>query len=155
MAVPVERAADEAIRTSKGRLYEWSYARHWPDINVWPPESAMYAVLHNPGRATNTKSDGGLSALVERRTEAMDKWDRTLRTSQAIAAMPSDYRKVVYAMYRVEQRERPRRLEHAAEVAGMPIATFRKAMDFALVWLQGRLDLDAIRGPNDSTVDNG
>jgi hypothetical protein len=85
----------------------------------------------------------------------MDKWDRTLRTSQAIAAMPSDYRKVVYAMYRVEQRERPRRLEHAAEVAGMPIATFRKAMDFALVWLQGRLDLDAIRGPNDSTVDNG
>lgn len=144
---------DKAIRTARGRLYEWSYTRHWPDINVWPPESPMYAVLHNPGRATNTQTDGGLGAFVERRTEAMDKWQRTLDMTKAIHAMPSGYRSVVLAMYKVEPRERPRRLETAAEIAKMEVSTYRKAMDFALAWLQGRLDLEAMRGPQDVGVD--
>lgn len=142
-------------QTARGRLYEWSYTRHWPELNVWPPESAMYAVLHNPGRSTAVQSDGGMAAFSDRYSVAIEKWQRTVETGQAIDMMPADYRKVVHAMYRVEKRERPRELIDAAAIAGLPIPTFRKAMDTALAWLQGRLDLTALRIAGDCEIDAG
>lgn len=142
-------------QTARGRLYEWSYTRHWPELNVWPPESAMYAVLHNPGRATNVTSDGGLWALCDRYSVALQKWERTVETAVAIENLPREYRSVVYAMYRVEKREKPRELDEAAAVAKMQVPTYRKAMDVALAWLAGKLDLMALRAPQDCALDSG
>lgn len=135
--------------SARGRLYEWARARHWPELNVWPPESPMYAVLHNPGRATNVQSDGGMADNASRYSAAMAVWVRVVEVGQALDQMPRAFRLAVHAMYRVEKRERPRRIEEAAQIAGMPVPTFRKTMDHALVWLQGRLCLGMTRGEND------
>ena len=154
MAIKIEAESEHELRlqgpqTARGRLYEWSYTRHWPELNVWPPESAMYAVLHNPGRATGTQSDGGMSDKSERLDVAIQKWNRTIETSKAIEDMPADYRRVVYSMYKVEPREKPKEAEQAAEVAKLTLASYRKAMDYALAWLQGRLNLVALRANGD------
>lgn len=159
MAVEIEIDQSEYDRrlhgpqSVRGRLREWARARHWPEMNCWPPESAMYAVLHNPGRATNVSSDGGMAAKADRYGVSFAMWQRTIETGQAIEMMPSEYRQVVYAMYRVEKRERPRELDDAATVAKIPVQTYRRAMDMALAWLQGRMCLQALRNPQDSLVD--
>ncbi len=159
MAVEIEMDQNEydkklhGPQTARGRLREWARARHWPEMNCWPPESAMYAVLHNPGRATGVQSDGGMSAKMDRFGVSFAMWERTIETARAIAMMPADYRQVVYAMYRVEKRETPRELEEAAAVAKIPVQSFRRAMDNAMCWLQGRLCLEALRGPADREVD--
>lgn len=140
-------------QTARGRLREWARARHWPELNVWPAESAMYAVLHSPGRATNTQSDGGMSSQADRYSAALAMWNRTVETAKAIEMMPREYRLVIHAMYKVEKLKRAKELDEAARVAGMPIPTYRKAMDNALAWIQGRLCLEALRGPQDIGVD--
>ena len=139
-------------QTARGRLYEWARVRHWEPVNVWPPESAMYAVLHNPGRATNTQSDGGMvnmCAALEEQPVSHAMRVRCRITQDAIDLMPKDYRLVVRSMYEVEKRERPRALKAAAEKAVMAEDTFRKTMDMALAWLQGKLDLAALRANGD------
>lgn len=146
-AEEIEHPEDYAPRTAQGRLYEWARARHWPELNVWPPESAMYRVLHNPGRVTSTKSDGGMGERADRLRLAMATWNRVQETSEAIRMMPRYYRDVIEAMYYVEQRERPRTSKQAADKISMGHAMYRQSMDQALAWLQGRLCLYALREP--------
>lgn len=141
-------------QTAQGRLREWARSRHWPEVNVWPEESAMYALLHNPGRATNTQSDGGMASMAENMEGSIRTWTRTQEVSDALFLMPVEYRKVIDAMYRVERRERPRRVEHAAEITKLKVPTYRKMMDLALVWLQGRLCIEHSRRPQDMGVDS-
>lgn len=139
-------------QTARGRLYEWARVRHWLPVNVWPPESAMYAVLHSPGRATNTQSDGGMvnmCSALESQPASHAMRIRCRETQAAIDMMPRPYRLVVRSMYEVERLERPKSLGAASETAQMEAPTFRKTMDMALAWLQGKLDLDAVRGPDD------
>lgn len=90
--------------TVVGRLKEFYRARFWPEVNVWPEESAMYAVLHNPGRATNVQSDGGMAAMAENLGEQIAVRTRALEVAAAIRAMPEDYRKVIEATYDVPRR---------------------------------------------------
>lgn len=156
-AIHPESESEDAKRlngpqTARGRLYEWARVRHWEPVNVWPPESAMYAVLHNPGRATNTQSDGGMvnmCAVLEEQPVSHRMRERCRRTQEALDVMPKEYRLVVRSMYEVEKRERPRALKASSEKAQLEEATFRKTMDMALAWLQGKLDLDAVRANGD------
>ena len=143
-------------QTARGRLYEWSRVRHWHPINVWPPESPIYAILKSPGRATDTAGDGGMASFMDRlarQPESHAMRVRSLEVQAAVDVMPKAYRSVVRCMYEVERRERPRDISRASEMAGMKEPNFRKTMDMALAWLQGRLDLHAVRGPQDLGVD--
>ncbi len=140
-------------QTARGRLYEWARVRHWLPINAWPPESAMYAVLHNPGRAPYVQGDGGMLNRISRMQtmppESHVARERCREVQAALDMMPKAYLLVVRSMYEVERRERVKKLAEAAETAHMEEANFRKTMDMALAWLQGRLNLDQVRGPDD------
>lgn len=146
-AEELDQQEEYAPRTAQGRLYEWARARHWPELNVWPPESAMYRVLHSPGRVTSTKSDGGMADGADRLRLALAMWNRVRETDDAIRMMPRYYRDVIESMYFVEQRERPRTAKQSADRIKMGLPMYRQGMDQALAWLQGRLCLYALREP--------
>lgn len=140
-AVQLEREIDEdrAPPTVTGRLREFYRVRAYPMPDVWPSESALFAVLHAPGRATNTQSDGGLSSLVERKSHALAQWNRVQEVGAALRAMPAEYRVLIDATYDVPPRERPRTVRTAADKCQISTTTYSKRMTAALCWLQGRL----------------
>lgn len=134
-----EREAYRQPLTVTGRLMEFYRVRAYPFPDVWPSESALFAVLHAPGRATNTQSDGGLSSLCERKNYALAQWNSVQEVGAALRAMPDEYRVLIDATYDVPPRERPRTVRTAADKAGISTTTYSKRMTAALCWLQGRL----------------
>lgn len=110
-------------QTVQGRLREWARSRHLPSLNVWPPESAIYSVLHSPGRSTNGKSDGGLGSFCDRDSGALRAVMRARETGEAVKALPLLLRQAIEAVYVVELRERPRTARAAADKAGIPTMT--------------------------------
>lgn len=147
MAIKIEAEADNRLQgpqTAKGRLTEWSRVRHWADVNVWPPESAMYAVLHNPGRATGSQSDGGMASLCDRNALALERKGRAKEVEQAMRMMPADLLAVVWEMYAVFQRERPRSDRVVAESLGIPRLEAIKRLERAYGWLSRELGLPPI-----------
>lgn len=143
MAVDLEQEDREYRQplTVTGRIQEFYRVRAYPRPDVWPSESALFAVLHAPGRATNVQSDGGLSNLIERKNYALAQWNSVQEVGAALRAMPTEYRVLIDATYDVPARERPRTVRNAAEKAGISTTTYSKRMAMALCWLQGRLDM--------------
>lgn len=143
MNMPVsdlERQVDDrAPITVVGRLREFYRVRAYPVPDIWPSQSAIFSVLHAPGRATNTQSDGGLSSLIERKDGPLAQWNRCQEVGAALRAMPTEYRVLIDATYDVPALERPRTVRAAAEKARIPTTTYSKRMAMALCWLQGRL----------------
>lgn len=137
-----DKYEDRAPPSVTGRLREFYRVRAYPIPDIWPCESALFAVLHAPGRATNVQSDGGLSSLVERKNGPLAQWNRVQEVGSALRAMPTEYRVLIDATYDVPPMERPRPIRAAAEKARIPVTTYSKRMTAALCWLQGRLCLN-------------
>lgn len=125
--------------TVVGRVRDYYRVKQLPDVNCWPEESAMYAVLHNPGRATNVQSDGGMANFIENCGDALSRRAHALEIHEALRLMPIAYRLVIECTYDVPLRERPRTVRLAAERSGMSTGAYGKVMAAALAWLQGRL----------------
>ena len=71
-----------------------------------PPESALYAVLRSPGRATDTAGDGGMGSQYDRRKRAQNRQDRAREVSQALFFMPRHLKHAVMFVYDVPRNER-------------------------------------------------
>lgn len=132
---------DVAPVTVVGRIREFYRSREWGPPNVWPAESPMYAVLHSPGRATNTDPDGGMSVRAHQMRRGLSVWARVYEFQEALGFMPSEFRDVIVATYDVPVLEKPRSVRAAAELCSMSTGTYGKTMAGALAWLQGRLCL--------------
>lgn len=162
-------------QTARGRLYEWARVRHWEPPNAFPASpfariaemqdfaaargvGIKYDMVQEEGdtEAVACKPDGGMVNMCARLENVPHSHAMRMRcreTQAAIDVMPKAYRLVVRSMYEVERLERPKQIAGAAEKAQMEETTFRKTMDLALAWLQGRLDLDQLRADGDSGVD--
>lgn len=135
-----EPARDQVLElTVIGRVREFYKVSRWGAFNAWPPESAIYAVLHSPGRATNTQSDGGLAMKADLMDGEMSSRRRAYEVMTAMRAMPAGYRRAIEATYNVPVREKPRTVRVAAAMVGVGTATYGKMMAAGLAWLQGRL----------------
>lgn len=147
MTMPVSCFDEEARpkeilqTTARGRLYEWSYVRHWPDLDVWPPESPIYSVWRSPGRCTAGAQDGGMSGRADRLSGALAAVIRAKETDEAIRTLPKDGQAIVYAMYLVEKRERPRSWREAAKRCNVALSTYQDAMERAIKLLNVELCL--------------
>jgi hypothetical protein len=130
---------DRAPKTVVGRLREFYRVRAYPVPDVWASQSAIFSVLHAPGRATNTQSDGGLSSLIERKDGPLAQWNRCQEVGAALRAMPTEYRVLIDATYDVPALERPRTVRTASDKCHISTTTYSKRMTAALCWLQGRL----------------
>lgn len=147
MAVTIQRAYPEVEKdedeyvpvTVTARVIEYYRSQGQSQPNCWPPESPMYAVLHSPGRATNTSQDGGMAARMTSMRRGLARWNRIHEMGAAIRGMPIDYRAVVEATYLVPPMEKPRTVRVAAEKVGISTGLYGKRMAAALAWLQGRL----------------
>lgn len=140
----VEEAADIAgyiPRNIEGRLREWSRARWYAPVNPWPSESGVHAVLHNPGRATAVKSDGGMAALCDRSGRSIALEIRVLAVNEAIAAMPSQLSQFIRYIYDVPQRERPKSERSCAEKFGISRDECGRVLARAYGWLERELDI--------------
>lgn len=140
---------DYAPRTPEGRLREWSRARWYAPVNVWPPESAMYAVLHNPGRATGGQSDGGLGALADADGIQLARQARVRDVSKAIAGLPTELQAVIRYMYDVPQRERPKGEKTCADHFEVTRAEMARTLAAAYGWIARDLALPNILGRDD------
>lgn len=131
-------------QSAQGRLREWSRVRHWEALNVWPKESAMYAVLHNPGRATNTQSDGGMASKMDRMEAALAAHNRMVEVAKALQAMPIVSRLIVDKMYVVSAREAPKSDRVVAEALGITRLEAIRRLERAYGWLAHELCLPPI-----------
>ena len=127
--------------TVEARLREFYKARFRPDPNCWPPESPMYAVLHSPGRATNTSQDGGMASRMTRMGFSVARWNRVQEVGAALRAMPTVYRTSLDAKYDVPDLEHPRTVRAAAEKLRISTGAYGKNIEGAMAWLSGRLCL--------------
>lgn len=141
MAVDLEQEDREYRQplTVTGRIQEFYRVRAYPVPDIWPAQSAIFSVLHAPGRATNVQSDGGLSSLIERKNYALAQWSSVQEMGAALRAMPTEYRELIDATYDVPPLERPRTVRAAADKCHISTTTYSKRMTAALCWLQGRL----------------
>lgn len=147
MAIKIEAEVDNRLQgpqTAKGRLTEWSRVRHWADVNVWPPESPMYAVLHNPGRASGSQSDGGMASLCDRHGLSLERKGRAKECEQAMRMLPPDLFAVVWEMYAVTQRERPKSDRVVSEALGLTRIEAIKRLERAYGWLGREMGLPPI-----------
>lgn len=131
-------------QTVQGRLREWARSRHLPTLNVWPPESAIYAVLHSPGRATTGKSDGGLASLCDRQEGALSAVIRARETGEAIALLAPVLRQAIEAVYLVELKERTRTTRAAAEKLDIPTMTLYDRLTKAEKIIAHAIGLDTV-----------
>lgn len=128
-------------RNIEGRLREWSRARWYAPVNSWPSESGVHAVLHNPGRATAVKSDGGLGSLCDRTGHAIALEVRVIEVGRALNAMPAQLAQYVRYVYDVPQRERPKSERACAEKFGVSRDDCRRILARAYGWLERELDI--------------
>lgn len=128
-------------RNIEGRLREWSRARWYPPVNAWPSESGVHAVLHNPGKATAVKSDGGMGALCDRSGRSIALEIRVMEVGQAVSAMPAQLAQFIRFVYDVPQRERPKSERACAEHFKVSRDDCRRILARAYGWLERELDI--------------
>ena len=137
----IETEEDYAPRNVEGRLREWNRVRWYAPVNPWPPTSGVHAVLHNPGRATNVQSDGGLYALCERGGWRIAREVRVREVQDALNAIPVQLGQFVRYIYEVPQRERSRSERSCAEHFGVSREDCARVLARAYGWLERELNI--------------
>lgn len=146
MAVPIQRAYPEVEKRSQGpqtvvgRLREWSRVQHWDPVNCFPPTSTA-AGWRNPGRATDTDPDGGMSERMDKLEVALPPRIRAREVEAALRAMPAECCLVIRAMYQVPRREEERSERSAAELLKIGRVECARRVERAFGWLERDLGL--------------
>ncbi len=166
MAVRIEAPVSDrqnGAETAQGRVREWSRVRHWEAPNSFPASpfaqiaemqdfasargvGAKYEMVQEPGDAVATpcKPDGGMTAFCERFERGLPFHIRARETAYAIHGLPEDLRVVIFEMYRVPQRERPKSDRAVAEALSLTRLETIKRLERAYGWLGRDLGLPPI-----------
>jgi len=126
------------------RLIEYCRWLQEPGICCLPDTGTLGRVRDegpNAGRRTDTQSDGGMGAMVDRMFWAIERDNRCKELADLILVMPLEHSTTVQSTYIGHWRDVPRTGKAAAGMLGVSMATYWRRKSSLLAWLTERLDI--------------
>jgi hypothetical protein len=126
------------------RLVEYCRWLQEPGINCLPGSGTLGRVRDegpNAARRTDTQSDGGMGAMVDRMFYALQRDNRCKELADLILVMPLEHSATVQCTYIGHWRDVPRTGKAAAGILGVSMATYWRRKSSLLNWLTERLDI--------------
>lgn len=126
------------------RLIEYCKWLQEPGICYMPNAGTLGRVRDegsNAGRRTDTQSDGGMGAMVDRMFYALQMDNRCRELAGIVRDMPLDHYAFVQSTYIGHWRDVPRTGKTAAGILGVSMATYWRRKTGLLAWLSEKLDI--------------
>ena len=126
------------------RLIEYTRWLQEPGVNYMPDAGTLGRVRTegtNAGRRTDTQSDGGMGAMVDRMAYAIEQDCRCREVRDLIARMPEDMLSFVKSTYIGHWRDVPRQGKAAAQIMGVSMPTYWRRKVIVMRWLSDKLDI--------------
>lgn len=126
------------------RLIEYCRWLQEPGVNYWPGSGTLGRVRDegpNAGRRTDTQSDGGMGAMVDRMFYAIEQDNRCREVRDLISRMPEDMLTLVKSTYIGHWRDVPRTGKTAAAIMGVSMPTYWRRKVIVIRWLSAGLDI--------------
>lgn len=130
------------------RLIEYCKWLQEPGICYMPDAGTLGRVRDegpNAGRRTDTQSDGGMGAMVDRMFFAIQQDNRCREIAAIVGAMPVDHLTIVQCTYIGHWRDVPRSSRTAASLLGVSPTTYWRRKQKLLDWLAAKLDISEHR----------
>ena len=130
------------------RLVEYCQWLQEPGICCLPDSGTLGRVRDegpNAGRRTDTQSDGGMGAMVDRMFYAIQKDNRCREIADMLHVMPEDHLTTLRCTYIGHWRDVPRTGKAAAGMMGISTATYWRRKVRLLEWVTEALNIPEVR----------